>query len=222
MPVCKKCGVYFPNRVIIDNKERNLGSRKYCLCCSPFGRNNRKTLEKIQNDVCIICGKKLVGSQTHYCSKKCKNKSMWTIRRWRIKKKLIDLMGGKCEVCGYDKCMAALEFHHIDVNEKEFSLTNAYKKSEKEIKAEIKKCMLLCSNCHREIHNAKYLERLRENIYITVSNLTPCKLKIGGSNPPTGSKRGVNLMAEGEAPDFVAEVRFLHAPPEYMIIEAKQ
>jgi len=68
---------------------------------------------------------------------------------------LIELFGGKCEKCGYDKNMAALEFHHRDPYEKEFLLqidTLKHKKEE-DILNEAMKCMLLCANCHREIHS---------------------------------------------------------------------
>jgi len=57
----------------------------------------------------------------------------------------------KCFYCGYDKCVAALDFHHIDTN-KEFKISNVRCYSKKKLKAEIDKCIVLCSNCHREVH----------------------------------------------------------------------
>lgn len=64
-------------------------------------------------------------------------------------------MGGKCSKCGYDKCLAALEFHHLDPSAKEFSVSKAMSnwKSTKKIKKELSNCILVCANCHREIHN---------------------------------------------------------------------
>ena len=62
--------------------------------------------------------------------------------------------GGKCEICGYDKNIAALEFHHKDPNQKELKLdarTWASGKLE-DIQSELEKCSLLCANCHRELH----------------------------------------------------------------------
>ena len=74
-------------------------------------------------------------------------------RRRKIRRDLIEMFGGKCSKCGYNKCEAALEFHHLDPNEKDFPVaTNS--KSWKLIVEEAKKCILVCSNCHREIHNA--------------------------------------------------------------------
>ncbi len=70
-----------------------------------------------------------------------------------MKKKLVDLKGGVCQICGYSKCLVALDFHHIEESAKEFELsqrdlTRAWEK----IIEEAKKCLLVCANCHREIH----------------------------------------------------------------------
>ena len=73
-------------------------------------------------------------------------------RRKKIKTDLINHMGGKCSVCGYNKCHAALEFHHLDPTQKEFSPSTNSKSWDK-ILVEAEKCILVCANCHREIHN---------------------------------------------------------------------
>jgi len=73
-------------------------------------------------------------------------------RRRRYKKKLIELKGGKCQICGYDKCAAALEFHHQD--EKEEKISRIYNRSWKRILEEADKTLLVCANCHRELHNS--------------------------------------------------------------------
>ena len=77
-----------------------------------------------------------------------------TIERQRkLKKKAIDYLGGKCQKCGYDKCQAALEFHHRNPAAKEFSLAQMKSTSFGEkVKSELDKCVLLCANCHRETH----------------------------------------------------------------------
>lgn len=73
--------------------------------------------------------------------------------RQRLKVRLLYAAGDKCAICGYDKCRTALEFHHLDPNEKDFTLaTNANIATEKALE-EIKKCILVCANCHREIHS---------------------------------------------------------------------
>ena len=69
-----------------------------------------------------------------------------TILRNSMKKQAIKLLGGKCCICGYNKCIDALEFHHKDPTKKEFKLGSGNTMSWKEYKKEAQKCMLLCSN----------------------------------------------------------------------------
>ena len=74
-------------------------------------------------------------------------------RRKKLKLMAIELKGGKCQVCEYSRCVSALDFHHIDEKTKSFDLsTGGLTRSWEKIKAELQKCILLCSNCHREIH----------------------------------------------------------------------
>ena len=76
-------------------------------------------------------------------------------RAWSRKLELISMMGGECSKCGYHKNMAALEFHHVNPNEKDFQLDARHLSNTnmERIKKEAEKCILLCSNCHREVHN---------------------------------------------------------------------
>ena len=75
------------------------------------------------------------------------------VRGRKYKKLLVKHLGGKCERCGYDRCPAGFDFHHIDPEEKEFAISSEMgsMKFERLLK-EAKKCMLLCANCHRELH----------------------------------------------------------------------
>lgn len=92
-------------------------------------------------------------------------------RRNRIKEELVKYKGGKCEICGYDKCINALEFHHLDPNEKDFTIGQYSTLSFDKIKNEVDKCILVCSNCHREIHYNEHLatrkkcEQEEKNVY---------------------------------------------------------
>ena len=70
-----------------------------------------------------------------------------------MKKQAVKLLGGKCQICGYNKCIDALEFHHENPKEKEFKLGSGNTISWKEYKKEALKCILICSNCHKEIHS---------------------------------------------------------------------
>jgi hypothetical protein len=78
-----------------------------------------------------------------------KNVGTW---RKKTKQLLVEYKGGKCEFCGYNKCIEALEFHHIDETTKEFSISGSTKSLEKQ-KEEADKCYMLCANCHRELHS---------------------------------------------------------------------
>ena len=75
------------------------------------------------------------------------------IRRYRrIKRLAVEYKGGKCSNCGYSKCLEALDFHHTEPSEKEFTISSSSKKSWQVIKVELDKCVCLCANCHREVH----------------------------------------------------------------------
>jgi hypothetical protein len=74
-----------------------------------------------------------------------------TEKRRRVKLLAVQLGGGKCVICGYNKYRGALDLHHV-FGRKKFSLGGTgYSHSWKDIKKEISKCVLLCSNCHREV-----------------------------------------------------------------------
>ncbi len=80
-------------------------------------------------------------------------------RRKELKLYVIKELGGKCSAsgCDYDKNSAAFEIHHIDPNEKDIMISTLINKkgSLKGLKKELetKKLLLMCSNCHRELHN---------------------------------------------------------------------
>lgn len=72
-------------------------------------------------------------------------------RRKKVKQILIEELGGKCIICGYNKYIGALEFHHLDPNKKKFHLSNGDTRSLDKAREEASKCVLLCANCHREV-----------------------------------------------------------------------
>ena len=93
--------------------------------------------------------KQFYGRKKTEC-KKCFNKRSVS-RRQNLKQIAVEHLGGKCQRCGYDKYIGALEFHHKDPTQKDMGIAGSGKKWET-IKEEVEKCMLLCANCHREIH----------------------------------------------------------------------
>lgn len=122
---------------------------------------------------CSICEKKINGSK--YC-KTCRTK----IRRYQIKKFLVNYKGGKCEICGYIENIGALDFHHIDVNNKEFMISKIWKTtlSKTDILKEINKCMLLCSNCHKSEHNDYNNKIVIKEVDDYLKNIRPLKNKM--------------------------------------------
>ena len=117
---------------------------------------------------CVICNNELQGQKKMYCSNKCKQKHHYdrvkeqtntyhsqTLRSYKRKIYLIELLGGCCKICSYNKNLSALEFHHRDSNDKDSQLDmrTLSNRSMEYILNEVSKCDLLCSNCHREYHN---------------------------------------------------------------------
>ncbi|MFC1656124.1 hypothetical protein ACFL3C_04605 [Patescibacteria group bacterium] len=112
---------------------------------------------------CTICGKELIGKQKMFCSISCKNKAHQSYdaqqeRGLRRKKRIVQELGGKCGICGYKKNLSALTFHHQDPKKKEFKLDLRSLSNRKysAIERELKKCILLCHNCHTELHNPQH------------------------------------------------------------------
>lgn len=138
MPICRKCNSKFPNRIKIDNKTRNISRRKYCIDCSPFGKHNTRQIHIDKNK------RRKFDNSTKY------QNNARTVK----KKKLLDMKGGKCIVCGYNKCLDAIEFHHLNPKEKEFNIGKSVLTSLSwdKILKEAEKTVPVCGNCHSEIH----------------------------------------------------------------------
>lgn len=87
------------------------------------------------------------------------------VKRWRkrCKNRIIEAMGGSCCICGYNKCQTALALHHLDPSKKDFGLSKirANIQSWNKIVEELRKCVLVCHNCHSEIHEG--LAKVPEN-----------------------------------------------------------
>ena len=101
-------------------------ARKYCYDCAPHEDENMTHAKAI------------------------------TVKRRAIKKMLVQYKGGKCERCGYNRCIRALEFHHLDPSQKDFGVSKCLTTDMSLLKREVDKCILLCSNCHAEIHQELY------------------------------------------------------------------
>ena len=145
------------NNCQICNKETL--NPKFCSrSCSAINSNKLYPKRK-KTKVCKTCNVLIISDRT-YCSPKCypkKNRKTLSgysgIKKYRHKIKLesVKYKGGCCKICGYSMCIKALEFHHLDPNEKDFSFSQGTKSWER-VKIELDKCILLCANCHREVH----------------------------------------------------------------------
>ena len=120
--------------------------RKYDLKTS-LGRFNR-TLH-----LCKDCGETSPSNFYGHTKRLCKKCVNLNDTKISIAKKLraIEHMGGSCRHCGYDRFYGALDFHHVDIDNKE-DWGNLRNWGWARIVEELKKCILLCSNCHREEH----------------------------------------------------------------------
>jgi hypothetical protein len=158
MPICAKCNKPFPLRGFVDGKEKDFHTRKHCLSCCPFGTRKfggkrspyghkmkgNKVLVK-----CKVCHKDFY---TKNAAHECPCCSSRRIRSGR-KQMAINIFGGKCCICGYSKSKKALNFHHLCPDTKKMSLSYNWEKSLDRVMEELKKCILLCSNCHAEVHD---------------------------------------------------------------------
>lgn len=142
---CKNCEAIFSRNIRIDGKRYNLSSRKFCFTCSPWKAHNTKpdptkpTIPKKWSELSAEI--------------KEERKQRLLVRGRNRKQQLIDLKGGACQSCGYNKCMRAMTFHHRNPAEKKFEMTtreiSGY--SWENVLIEADKCDLLCANCHFEI-----------------------------------------------------------------------
>lgn len=104
-----------------------------------------KLLEEIKKCV-LLCAN---------CHRKAHQKIPSTkngVKHQKVKIQCVDYKGGKCVICGYSEIMDALEFHHIDGLEKDFTISKVTRFFDDKLKQELDKCVLVCANHHREVH----------------------------------------------------------------------
>lgn len=163
MPICKKCNSQIPTSAIIDGKRRRLEKRKYCLTCLPFGTPRTRGLyspnpvyenleyEKLKCSTCPRVYDYHHKDPKGHTRTKC-NSCLVNHRRFDLKKKCVEYKGGKCERCDYNKSQRALSFHHKDESQKDFGISGKHCYTWERVKNELDKCIMVCANCHMEIH----------------------------------------------------------------------
>jgi transposase len=96
------------------------------------------------------CVRHILDGRGYYRCRQCRIEAV-VRRRRKVKETLVAEAGGKCRLCGYSRCLAALEFHHLDPASKKFGLARRGARSIATLRSEAGKCVLLCSNCHAEV-----------------------------------------------------------------------
>lgn len=138
---------------------------KFCSRSCSVSFHNRNTPKRARLRKCIGCDTKVLSSRK-YCAICLENRPrIWQstteanrhyVResRKRMKLRAVEYRGGCCHLCEYSRCLAALEFHHLDSSQKDFQLSYAMSNtwSWNRIQEELDKCVLLCCRCHREVH----------------------------------------------------------------------
>lgn len=127
-------------------------------------RDKGKSYDEISN--LLNCAKSTIA---YHCSSEIRTASKEARNRNRKKQReFLKLeFGGKCTICGYNKCLSALDFHHKDPKKKLGSVGELHsKKGKKYAYEEAKKCILICSNCHHEIHEKNLSNVTSEGIIV--------------------------------------------------------
>lgn len=135
------------------------------IISKPEEVDNRERFDKEDNTKkkCATCDNIFLKTEFSAKNKHCK----WCIRIKNresardTKKKCVQYKGGKCEDCGYDKYVGALEFHHLDSSKKDFAISRSGKYFGDYHRKELDKCAMLCANCHRFRHEKERKEKLK-------------------------------------------------------------
>ncbi len=176
--LCKKCNKQIPRKVWVGEKQYKISkTRSYCLDCSPFGEKNtrvlvgpdkRKESDREVNEkgepICKICKRRFNIKQNKGTS--CWG--CWAKNREKIRKDLIySIVGYKCWRCGYNRTTRGLCFHHTNPSEKLFNISGREytNLAWKNVFSEMKKCCLLCQNCHSEYHDGLISEEEMAQLY---------------------------------------------------------
>lgn len=141
---CKKCGTFLSDKIKHVCKSVEAKGPRFCKECGQ--RLNNKNWERYAQ-VCGSCGKKQLRE-----------------RERKQRSELVKQFGGKCKICGYDRCEACLEFHHKNRKDKDEGSKGALLKK---IRKYPKKFDLLCNRCHREVEIGLLKEAKNGKTYIS-------------------------------------------------------
>jgi len=157
----QSCSIKYHNSQRPKRKRKNkcklcetliLSKVSYCSECWDLTKKNKK-IPNSTDCVCEICKREYKYNRSKGGTLNKCNSCITNIRRFKRKEKCVEYKGGKCSVCEYDKCNRVLSFHHKDPTTKLFTISGNHCRSWEEVKSELDKCDLLCSNCHIELHD---------------------------------------------------------------------
>lgn len=160
---CEFCHNKFDTTYIFEGKRKWCPNRKYCYKCNPFNKSCRCNLvtkqrkSKTKYQKCKQCKRYLLKSKFYKSNISCKKCILIKLKNRQknikpiFKIKAVELLGNKCNICGYNQCIRALDFHHRDATTKEYNITHlrCYPFYGDKVQNELKKCDLLCKNCHK-------------------------------------------------------------------------
>lgn len=172
MKICSHCQGPIPSYVIIQGKKRQVAHKRFtCFTCRPFGCKDTQTPLELLNinlahkqngfALCTKCRSPKPLAEFRLKNGNIKRRQAYCIscgqsirqhRRAAFKTRCINYMGGKCKLCHYHRCRTALHFHHLVPTQKEFCIGDAMSLVWETVLKELDKCILVCSNCHGELH----------------------------------------------------------------------
>lgn len=166
MKTCIICQAAFKSTIVIGGIRRNLKNRTKCLNCAPFQSSKSKPISEARRSAALK-------SKRYYYKQKEMGIDRIKMLRNTRKKTIINLLGGKCQICTYSKTPRNLVFHHLQ--NKEFNLsTRGFQYKYSKLLHEIKKCILVCHNCHGEIHdgliNQSIVDSLNKQVIETIEH----------------------------------------------------
>jgi DNA-binding CsgD family transcriptional regulator len=132
----KTHGASDQRRVLETKRPKDAGLSEALMLCSAHGETSF-----------------VLDERGYYRCRRCRSASV-SRRRRRLKQTLVLEAGGACRLCGYSRCLSALEFHHLEPENKAFALSEeGVTRSIARARAEARKCALLCANCHAEVES---------------------------------------------------------------------
>jgi hypothetical protein len=159
---------------------------------------------------CEQCGRRYAydfrkGHTKRKCNS-CRNRKRSDRRA--LKQRMVDYKGGCCEICGYDRCLRALDFHHIDPGTKRFTLAHGHNRRWEDVRRELEKCALVCSNCHLEFDTgAARTTRRRTSDPTGDSKCEGCGKRFQYKRPGTTRTRCASCCASRSSPEARRELK---------------